>query len=216
MVIPREPFDKAQGYSHERSGSIKTHHGEQGRNRRVGLRRDYTRAPQMTKAYLLGVLHDATVRKNTYRIATQNYKFSLMLKQGILDLGRKAWIYKEGRNRNLWIVEFSKSLLNETKIISKQEKRDFIRGFFDAEGGIAKSPKVRFYIYFCQKDLKVLQDIKRYLSTFGIKTGRIHNPSKMVDPDYWRFYVSSNSYRDFAIKIGSNHPEKQLLLRMKI
>ena len=54
-----------------------------------GLRRDYTPTPQITKSYLLGVLHDATVRKTTYRVAT-------------------------------------KSLLKKMRIISKQNKLDFI------------------------------------------------------------------------------------------
>ena len=91
-----------------------------------GLRRDYTPTPQITKAYLLGVLHDATVRKTTYRVATKSREFAEIIKQGINTLGRNAWIYKEGKSRNLWIVEFSKSLLKKMRIISKQNKLDFI------------------------------------------------------------------------------------------
>lgn len=181
-----------------------------------GLRRDYTPTPQITKAYLLGVLHDATVRKTTYRVATKSREFAEIIKQGINTLGRNAWIYKEGKSRNLWIIEFSKSLLNKMRIISKQNKLDFIRGFFDAEGGIAKDPKVRFYLYFCQKNKKVLLQIKRYLCDFGITSGEIHNPSIRVDPDYWRFYIRAKSYHDFAKIVGSNHPEKFVILRKKI
>jgi hypothetical protein len=192
MVIPREPHQK------------------------WGLRRDYTRAPQITKAYLLGVLHDATVRKTTYRIATKNLEFAKILKKGIKDLGRKAWIYKEGKNRNLWIVEFSRSFLGKVFLKSKQDKIDYIRGYFDAEGGIAKSQNVRFYIYFCQKNKYELLQIKDYLASFGIKSGEIHNPSKRVDPNYWRFYIGVKSYIKFSEIIGSNHPEKLSNLRMKI
>jgi hypothetical protein len=181
-----------------------------------GLRRDYTQAPQITKAYLLGILHDATVRKTTYRIATKCKEFSRVLKFGINNLGRNAWIYKEGKDRNLWIVEFSKSLLRETKLVSKQEIVDYIRGFFDAEGGIAKSEKVRFYLYFCQKDKRVLLKIKDYLASLGVKSGEIHNPSKRIDPDYWRFYISSKSYLKFSRIISSSHPEKYSILRTKI
>ena len=182
----------------------------------LGLRRDYTPTPTITQSYLLGVLHDATVRKTTYRIATKNRTFAEILKQGIINLGSRSWIYKEGRKRNLWIVEFSKTLLKNVKVSSKVNKIDFIRGFFDAEGGIARDPKVRFYLYFCQKNLKILKDIKGYLSELGIRSGEIHNPSKKVDPNYWRFYISKVSYRDFANLISSNHPEKFELLRMKI
>jgi intein-encoded DNA endonuclease-like protein len=181
-----------------------------------GLRRDYTQSPQISKYYLLGVLHDATVRKTTYRIATKSHDFADIIKRGIKILGRSAWIYKEGKKRNLWIVEFSKSLLKDAEIKSRQNKIDFIRGFFDAEGGIAKEPKVRFYLYFCQKDRKVLTKIKKYLSEFGIESGVIHNPSKKVDPDYWRFFISAESYKDFARIISSNHPDKFAILRMKI
>ncbi len=179
-------------------------------------RRDYTPAPQISKTYLLGILHDATVRKNTYRISTKNYDFAYFLKVGIGDLGRKAWIYKEGKNRNLWIVEFSKSLLSKVKIKSRKDKIDFIRGFFDAEGGIAKDPKVRFYLYFCQKDKKVLVRIKKYLSKLKIGSGVIHNPSKRADPNYWRFFIKAKSYKDFVRVINSNHPDKFAILRMKI
>jgi|SRR3989344_927337 len=210
MVIPREPFDKAQGYSHERS--------------RVGLRRDYTLAPQINKfapngvakAYLFGLLHDATVRRTTYRIATKSELFAGIIQQGIKDLGSKAWIYKEGKNRNLWIIEFSKSLLRSFKIKTRKDKLDFIRGFFDAEGGIAKHSQVRFYLYFCQKNRTALLKIKKYLTELGIESGVIHNPSKKVDPDYWRFFIRAKSYKDFATIIGSNHPEKLSILRMKI
>ena len=192
MGIPREPSD------------------------REGLRRDYTQTPQISKCYLLGVLHDATVRKTTYRIATKSNDFAKVLKSGIKILGSRAWIYKEGKNRNLWIVEFSKSLLRDVKLKSKQNRIDFIRGFFDAEGGIAKEPKIRFYLYFCQKNKKVLLIIKKYLSDLGIKSGVIHNPSKKIDPDYWRFFVRAKSYKDFARIINSSHPEKFAILRMKI
>lgn len=170
----------------------------------------------VTKSYLLGMLHDATERKNTYRIATKNFNFAKIIREGILKLGSKAWIYKEGNNRNLWIVEFSKILLKEFKIKSKQNKIDYIRGYFDAEGGISQSSKVRFYIYFCQKDKIDLEEVKKYLLELGISCGVIHNPSKKVDPNYWRFFIRSVSYKDFSKIISSDHPEKIKLLEMKI
>ena len=185
MVIPREPSQKE------------------------GLRRDYTRAPNhLTKAYLLGVLHDSTERKTTYRISQKGESFVKFIARGIRNLGRKAWIYQEGKNRNVYIVEFSKSLLKGFKVKTQQDKIDYIRGYFDSEGGIAKSKKVRYYLYFCQKDKKDLEKVKAYLKELGINCGVIHNPSKKVDKDYWRFYVLTNSWKDFALKVGSWHPEK--------
>jgi len=170
----------------------------------------------MTKAYLFGVLHDATERKTTFRIATNNYLYCQFLKKEIEKLGSKAWIYKEGKNRNLWIVEFSKSFLKNTKIESKMDKIDYIRGYFDSEGGIPKSSRVRFYLYFAQKDRKDLSQVKKYIEELNISCGIIHNPSKRVDPKYWRFYISSKSYKKFINIIGSYHPEKAKVMRMKI
>ena len=114
------------------------------------------------------------------------------------------------------MVEFSKSLLKDFKIKTKQDKVDYIRGYFDAEGGITKSTKVRYYLYFCQKDKKDLQQVKLYLEEFGINCGAIHNPSQKVDPNYWRFYILANSWKNFALKVGSFHPDKLKMFRMKI
>ncbi|MFZ5366507.1 MAG: LAGLIDADG family homing endonuclease [Patescibacteria group bacterium] len=167
----------------------------------------------MTKAYLLGALHDATERKTTYRIAQKSKSYIEFLAEGIRSLGRKAWMYKEGKSRNLYVVEFSKSLLKNTKISSRQEKIDYVRGYFDAEGGIARDPKVNYYLYFAQKNLGDLQKTKHFLEELGISCGRIHNPSKRADPDYWRFFIRAKSYEDFARIIGSDHPEKSHFLR---
>jgi hypothetical protein len=181
-----------------------------------GHRRDYTRASQISKHYLLGLLHDATERKTTYRIATKSKDFSDFLVKGIKNLGMSAWNYKEGKDRNLWITEFSKSLLKNTKIVSRQNKIDYVRGYFDAEGGISKHSGVRFYIYFCQKDKNDLLEVKRYLEEIGISCGKMHNPSIRVDPNYWRFFIRAKSYSKFAKIISSSHPEKVTILRMKI
>lgn len=166
MVIPREP-----------PLDMKLSNG--------GLRRDCTQAPLISKAYLVGVLHDATARKTTFRIATKSKDFAEVIQRGIINLGRKAWIYKEGKSRDIYIVEFSKSILNNTKLESKKDK------------------------------YKLLQ-LKKFLSELGILSGKVHNPSNRVDPNYWRFYISVKSYGKFAQIIGSSHPEKQRYLRMKI
>lgn len=170
----------------------------------------------MTKQYLLGVLHDATVRNTTYRIATKNRNFADYLAREIQKFDVEAWIYKEGKNRDLWIVEFSKTLLQNVSTQSLQDKIEYVRGYFDAEGGIAKSKQVRYYLYFAQKNKTDLLQVKRYLEELGIGCGMMHNPSKRIDPNYWRFFVKAKSYSDFAKTIGSDHPEKRQYLRMKI
>ncbi|MFC1727337.1 LAGLIDADG family homing endonuclease [Patescibacteria group bacterium] len=139
----------------------------------------------MTKAYLLGVLHDATERNTTIRIVQKSKDYIEFLAKKIRSLGRNAWIYREGKDRNLWVVEFSKSFLKGYKIRSKQEKIDYIRGYFDTDGGVARSPRVRYYLYFAQKDLSDLQEVKNYLKELGIACGKTHNPSSRADPNYW-------------------------------
>ena len=195
MVIPREPVSETS---------------------EIGLRRDYTRAPQISKAYIVGILHDATERHTTLRVSQKSLECVEMVANGIRSLGGNAWTYKEGSNRSVYIVEFSKSFLKEFEIVSERDKIDYIRGYFDADGGVAKSSKVRFYIYFAQKDYSDLEQVRNYLKEIRIDCGVIHNPSKRIDPYYWRFFVKAKSYVDFVQKIGSLHPEKAKYLWMKI
>ena len=170
----------------------------------------------MTKAYLLGALHDGTVRRLTYRIVQKDQEYIEFLVKEIKNLGQKAWMYKEGKTRNLYVVEFSKTFLKDFVIDTNQDKIDYIRGYFDAEGGVSRDPKVRYYLYFAQKNLKDLEQIKEWLENFGIICGSTHNPSRKVDPNYWRFFISIKSYEKFAEIIGSWHPIKSRFLRMKI
>lgn len=170
----------------------------------------------MTKAYLLGVLHDGTVRKLTYRIAQKDQRYIKFLTKEIQKLGQNAWMYKEGKARQLYVVEFSKNLLKGFVLQTLQDKIDYVRGYFDAEGGVSRNLKVRYYIYFAQKNKKDLEQIKKFLEDLGIMCGLIHNPSRSVDPNYWRFFVRAQSYERFAKLIGSSHPTKAKFLRMKI
>jgi len=168
------------------------------------------------KAYLLGALHDGTVRKLTYRIVQKDQEYMEFLVKEIKNSGSNAWMYKEGKTRNLYVAEFSKNLLKNFTVQSEQDKIDYIRGYFDAEGGVSRDPKVRYYLYFAQKNLKDLKQVKDWLEKLGIKCGSIHNPSKKVDPNYWRFFIGVKSYERFAQLIGSWHPIKVKFLRMKI
>ncbi len=170
----------------------------------------------MTKAYLLGALHDGTVRRLTYRIVQKDQEYIEFLVKGIQNLGQKVWMYKEGKSRQLYVAEFSRNFLKDFVLQTLQDKVDYIRGYFDAEGGVSRNPKVRYYIYFAQKNLKDLEQVKRFLEELGIECGILHNPSKGVDPNYWRFFVRACSYGRFAHLIGSWHPVKSQFLRMKI
>mgnify|MGYP003396047377 FL=1 len=67
----------------------------------------------MTKAYLLGALHDGTVRRLTYRIVQKYQEYIEFLVKEIKKLGFNAWMYKEGKTRNLYVAEFSRNLLKD-------------------------------------------------------------------------------------------------------
>lgn len=175
-----------------------------------------TPAPNILKAYILGVLHDATVRKYTYRVSQKSLEFVQQVAGFVKILGCKAWCYREGKQRDVFVVEFSKKVLDNFVISSSDEKIAYIRGYFDTEGSVPRDPNARYYIYFAQKDLPDLQELKSYLEELGIVCGNIHTPSIRKDPDYFRFYVLSKSHDCFAHLIGSWHSVKSKYIRMKI
>lgn len=179
-----------------------------------------TPAPQkylkVTKAYILGALHDSTERKYTYRISQKSKDYVEIISKGIKSLGFKSWTYREGKDRNVYVVEFSKKVVSDYFISTYKDKTDYIRGYFDAEGCIPRNLNSRYYIYFAQKNKIDLLELRSYLIDVGIQCGKVHNPSKKIDPDYYRFYVLAKSHKRFSNLVGSLHPEKSKYLRMKI
>ena len=71
----------------------------------------------MSKAYLLGVMHDSTERKTTYRISSKEKTYIQLLANMIHEMGHNAWTYREGKTRNLYVVEFSKRVINDTEML---------------------------------------------------------------------------------------------------
>jgi hypothetical protein len=175
-------------------------------------------------AYLYGAAGDATYSKlhNTWRFSQNDQRWLLKLKSLLKQIGYKSWLYREGRKRRVYVLETSARFLSDkarlTSMLTEAEKVAFVRGFFDAEGGVPQSFKSRFYVQFSQKNLEVLQYVRNFLQELGIQCGRMHNPSAKVDPEYWRFFIRAQSYKDFIETIGSWHPRKIkiLLRRMKI
>lgn len=170
--------------------------------------------------YCLGALHDATHnhKHQTFRYSQSSIKWLRLMQEIFAKLNHKSWIYREGRDRFVWILETSAKLDQSKKPVNIAEKIAYIRGYFDAEGGMPKSNRSFLYFQFCQKDKIDLQEVKKYLEEINIICGKIHNPSKNVDPNYWRFFVSRVSHSRFMELIGSWHPRKakQIELRMKI
>jgi len=178
--------------------------------------------PRVTEAYLLGALHDGTynVRRKTHRFSQANIEWLLFLQDCLLDLGYKSWIYKEGKNRAVYVLETSAKFLqitfNPEGFTSSEEKIAYIRGFFDAEGGIPRNPNARFYIQLVQKNQPKLDWIRNTLTNMGINCGVIHIPSKRIDPNYFRFFVATSSHELFKNQIGSWHPRKRLIFESRV
>lgn len=171
-------------------------------------------------AYLQGAMHDASLNKGKRIRFAQKYREWLIILQRLLEsIGARSWIYKEGKNRNLYVLEtvckdldfnFDPGTLN-----SKAQKISYIRGFFDAEGGMPKNGK-RFYVQLVQKNKAKIELLKMFLSELGIKSGKIHNPSRRVDPDYWRVFIAADGHKEFARFIGSYHSVKEEIFRKRM
>ncbi len=190
----------------------------------IGGASETTRQTPLLKAeilaYLNGSLHDASLNKNRrIRFAQKEIRWLEMLKVLLKEIGYNSWIYKEGKNRNVFILEtLCKELdfrLNPLSLETDAEKKSYIRGFFDAEGGIPHKSG-RFYIQLVQKNYEKISAIKKILADLRILSGKIHNPSKDVDPDYWRIFILAKSHNAFAKSIFSWHPIKAKIFRQRM
>ena len=167
----------------------------------------------VSRSYLLGAMHDGTIRPRTLRIAQKEESYVLFLRHLVQAEGGRAWTYREGSNRQVYVVEFGRSFLDGHVLRTRRDGIDYARGYFDAEGGIPSSIERPFYVYFAQKDRHDLEELRTILISLGIDCGRVHNPSRRVDPGYWRFYVRRSSLVRFAKVVGSWHPRKGEVLR---
>ena len=176
------------------------------------------------EAYLQGSLRDGTrsVAHGTHRFGQAEIGWLETLKIALGVLGHRGWIYREGRERQFWILETSAKFLSvdfdASTLIGTDVGLDYARGYFDADGGMPRRTDSRFYVQCCQKDRKSLETVTKILEWEGIICGRIHNPSVKVDPDYWRFFVRASSWQRFLALVGSWHPVKraQVQARVKI
>jgi hypothetical protein len=168
---------------------------------------------------LQGALHDGTRSSlhHTHRIAQKGTSWLQRLSEMLTALGHRSWMYQEGKTREVFVLETSAPFLDVSydpdQLGTVAEQIAYVRGYFDAEGGIPQTPHLRFYIQFTQKNEVELGKVKAILESLGLLCGKLHNPSSRVDPHYWRFYVRAKSYRDFARIIGSWHPRKETVVQ---
>lgn len=185
-------------------------------------RRAPSQIQSVVEHYFFGALHDGTRAKlhKSVRIAQKGTGWLRVLQQLLREIGYGSWIYQEGKWRDVFILEtyapFLRHGLDLQSVRSLTDKIAYIRGFFDAEGGMPQQPKSRFYIQLVQKDKEKLALIKYWLQELDIAVGVIHNPSRRVDPDYWRMFVRANSWQRFMHTIGSWHPRKQAILKTRM
>src|SRR3989344_3618151 len=92
--------------------------------------------------------------------------------------------------------------------VTKKEIIAYLNGAIH-DATLNKGKRVRFGQKNKQwlEHLKVLLDrienLKIILEKLGINVGRVHNPSKRVNPDYWRIFILADSHLAFARIIGS-------------
>jgi hypothetical protein len=120
-------------------------------------------------------------------------------------------MYREG-GRSVWVIETTWHLESPQPIRTKGEAAAFVRGYFDADGGLPTDGRARLYIQLVQKDHADLAHTRGLLERLGVRCGRIHNPSARRDADYWRLYVLAASPTQFIQAVGSWHPRKRPLL----
>lgn len=167
------------------------------------------------EAYLRGAAHDSTYSRlhRTTRFCQADPRWLEVLGSLLERVGSRSWSYREGRNRSLWVLETS--WVPSAPAASLRCPAAYARGYFDAEGGVPRELAARFYIQFVQKDREDLSGVRDALSGLGVQCGRLHNPSKRVDPHYWRFFVRAVSHECFLEKIGSWHLRKRAILEAR-
>ena len=178
------------------------------------------RSKKEIQAYLQGALHDASLNKGKrFRFTQKGTAWLLFLQTLFTELGYKSWIYREGK-REVYtletLAEFLDFKFDPSILATVEEQTGYIRGFFDAEGGAPHGAHAKFYIQLVQKDRIKIEKIKQMLMQLGINCGKVHNPSRHVDPNYWRIFVSKKSNKDFAKLVGSRHPVKSIILRTRM
>src|ERR1700726_2999562 len=124
----------------------------------------------VSRAYLLGALHDATISKlhRTVRFGQSDVGWLEGLAVLCRNLGQKSWIYREGKERNLWILETSSRWIADRESVTSEEERlAYARGYFDTEGGIPGDAGARFYIQLVQKNSADIANLKAMLEGLG-------------------------------------------------
>ncbi|MBK5229497.1 MAG: LAGLIDADG family homing endonuclease [Actinobacteria bacterium] len=166
--------------------------------------------------YLAGATRDASfsTAHNTTRFHQKGKGWLTVLETALAALGQRSWMYEEGR-RGVFVLETCWRP-DPVPPRTPEERAAFCRGYFDADGGMPQSLADRLYFQFVQKNRQDLQSLRGQLAALDIECGRLHVPSKRVDPDYWRVFVRARSFEDFMLVVGSWHPRKWALISARL
>src|SRR5690242_21771865 len=108
-------------------------------------------------AYLQGAQRDATWSSlhKTVRFGQKDRRWLEVLAGILSRLDIKSWLYREGCSREFWVLETCAPILRaefEPGTLEGNAALSFVRGYFDADGGMPRSPLVRLYFQFVQKN----------------------------------------------------------------
>lgn len=168
--------------------------------------------PSSCLAYFAGALRDGTFssQHGTWRLAQKAKDWLLVVRVALQQLGANSWIYREGKDRSVWVLETCCRPSDRSPLLqSRAENAAFVRGYFDAEGGIPQAASARYYVQLAQKNRSDLEELRQRMQGLGLACGSLHLPSVAADPDYWRFYVSAAGHRRFYETVGSWHRENE-------
>lgn len=197
-------------------------------------------------AYIIGALRDGcfTVNKKYHVYRVRIYQKNKEWLEKIADkfyqtFGKKPRIEYDRRDGVWCLILDSKSVYDKllelsefpgnqkiwktpkTVLEASQDiKKAYIRGFFDAEGGVPhiekkKQEQKNIRIYFSQVSKNALTELKTLIEEFGIKCGRISGPYFKIGykhPTYGLRIHGIKEVAKFSVLIGSMHPEKILRL----
>lgn len=197
-------------------------------------------------AYIIGALRDGCFTKNEkyyvyrIRIYQKNKEWLEKVSDIFYNAFGKIPTIKHDKRDNVWcLILDSKSIFQKLVKISEfpgnqrtwklpkfiseaseEIKKEYIRGFFDAEGGVPHIEKKEqeqknIRIYFSQVSEEALIELKRLIEEFGIKCGKVSGPyfkKGFENPTYGLRIHGISEVAKFSMIIGSLHPEKILRL----
>jgi len=184
-------------------------------------------------AYLLGALRDGSVdirkgKNYEIKIGQKNREWLVILQKIIAEkFGYTGSITRHCNNYYILRIterEVVEKILKISgmrkgwktpKIIKDQPlevKKEYVKGFFDAEGGLPRNPQKWRYISFDQKEKEPLRFIRKVLVECKIATTRITFTSGA-----YQFRITrKESIVKFAKEVGSLHPDKRKRLKLLI